>query len=521
MRPVFDPTGGPDVLVEKMIGTAYETVKRVYCHLPEIRRLDDVLAEIPTLAQTTVDNALAGALPPILDQLDEKVQVAEGWAGEAEASAEAAAQSALAATKVNMMFPFTSDVSQMIYDVTVISGQTDVNTAGMALWVEGAIEFDFTILSATTFMLNDATSYPDNVQMRVILNAHFNDLVHGFDQLLGALEQEYKDAAALNGRWCGLHLVPPTTRLDSSPLQEADEYQNRSDKLRYSWNGSTWVALNSSAQQLEARLKNNSDPTKGVAETGFAGSTSAIEFYRGRSLQVPSKISLSAHRGLSRVAPENTIAAFEMAARGGFHGLETDAQLTSDGVWVVIHDSQVNRTTNGTGNVKDMTLAQLRALDAGSWFDPYYSSEKIPTLDEYLRVCQLYGCTPHIELKDIERSYTDSEISSLAEACKVVFPELDFVLYCFSTTLISRLRSLHRDITLAYLTETFSAAAIDLCADLHPCGLSINRSAVPADISYATGKGVYLSAWTIDYSLFAEPLFKKGVRKLITNGWKP
>lgn len=262
MRPVFDPTGGPDVLVEKMIGTAYETVKRVYCHLPEIRRLDGVLTEIPVLAQTSVDNALAVALPPILAQMDEKVQAAEGWAGEAEASAEAAAQSALAATKVNMMFPFTSDVSQMIYDVTVISGQTDVNTVGMALWVEGAIEFDFTILSATTFMLNDATAYPDNAQMRVILNAHFNDLVHGFDQLLGALEQEYKDAAALNGRWCGLHLIPPTTRLDNSPLQEADEYQNRSDKLRYSWNGFTWVALNSSAQQLEAALAAPSGATK-------------------------------------------------------------------------------------------------------------------------------------------------------------------------------------------------------------------------------------------------------------------
>lgn len=95
MRPVFDPTGGPDVLVEKMIGQAYATVKRVYCHLPEIKRLDAVLTEIPTLAQTTADNALAAALPPILDQLDGKVQAAEGWAGESEASAEAAAQSAL------------------------------------------------------------------------------------------------------------------------------------------------------------------------------------------------------------------------------------------------------------------------------------------------------------------------------------------------------------------------------------------------------------------------------------------
>lgn len=272
-RPYTDFPRNEQGLVDNFIGTAYDTVKRVYDNLPEIQRLDDVLEEIPTLAQTSVDNALAVAMPPVLAQMDEKVQAAEGWAGEAEASAEAAAQSALAATKVNMMFPFTSDVSQMIYDVTVISGQTDVNTAGMALWVEGAIEFDFTILSATTFMLNDATAYPDNAQMRVILNAHFNDLVHGFDQLLGALEQEYKDAASLNGRWCGVHVVPPTTRLDGSPLQDADEYQNRSDKLRYSWNGSTWIALNSSAQQLEERL---ASPT-GAKHSGYTYGTAHSE----------------------------------------------------------------------------------------------------------------------------------------------------------------------------------------------------------------------------------------------------
>lgn len=277
MRPVFDPTGGPDVLVEKMIGTAYETVKRVYCHLPEIRRLDGVLTEIPILAQTSVDNALAVAMPPILAQMDEKVQAAEGWAGEAEASAEAAAQSALAATKVNMMFPFTFSPSQVVYDVTVISGQSDVNTAGLALWVEGAIEFDFTILSATTFMLNNATAYPNNAQMRIIVNAHFNDLVHGFDQLLTALEQEYIKAAELNGRWCGLHLVPPTTRINGDPLQEADEYQNRGDKLRYSWNGSAWIALNSSAQQLEERLADLTSPAYGAGKIAVYGTGKMLD----------------------------------------------------------------------------------------------------------------------------------------------------------------------------------------------------------------------------------------------------
>ena len=272
---------------------------------------------------------------------------------------------------------------------------------------------------------------------------------------------------------------------------------------------------------LRQEAADSVDPSKGVGMFGFAGGTAALEFYRARSLQDGGKVALSAHRGLSRVAPENTIASFEMAARAGFQGLETDAQLTSDGHWVVIHDSRVDRTTNGTGSVMNMTLSQLRELDAGSWFDPYYSAEKIPTLDEYLRVCRVYGCTPHVELKDIERSYTDAEISSLASICKAAFPELNFVLYCFSNTLISRLRRLHRDIKLSYLTESFTTAAVDLCASLHPCELSVNRTGIPSDISYATSRGVYLSAWTIDYAMFADSLLKKGVRNLITNGWKP
>ena len=199
MRPVFDPTGGPDVLVEKMIGTAYETVKRVYCHLPEIRRLDGVLTEIPILAQTSVDNALSVAMPPILAQLGEKVQAAEGWAGEAEASAEAAAQSAIEASKVSRMFPFFYNSNQLTYDVTVISGDPTVTTAGLALWVEGAIEYDFTILSGTLFRMNDISAYPDNAQMRIIVNARFDDLVQNFDQLQDSFEQTFEDFLSGSG----------------------------------------------------------------------------------------------------------------------------------------------------------------------------------------------------------------------------------------------------------------------------------------------------------------------------------
>src|SRR5436190_20563712 len=76
-----------------------------------------------------------------------------------------------------------------------------------------------------------------------------------------------------------------------------------------------------------------------------------------------------AHRGASGFAPENTLAAFKFALALGADGVELDVQLSADGHPVVIHDSRVNRTTNGTGAVSRLTLDQLQSLDAGSWFD--------------------------------------------------------------------------------------------------------------------------------------------------------
>jgi len=91
-----------------------------------------------------------------------------------------------------------------------------------------------------------------------------------------------------------------------------------------------------------------------------------------------------AHRGASAYAPENTLAAFSLALRQEADGIELDAKLTKDGHVVVIHDPTVYRTTGAQGWVKDMTLAELRALDAGSHFDVAFKGEQIPTLDEVL-----------------------------------------------------------------------------------------------------------------------------------------
>ncbi len=90
------------------------------------------------------------------------------------------------------------------------------------------------------------------------------------------------------------------------------------------------------------------------------------------------------HRGAKGHAPENTLSSFTVAAGMGVNVVETDVHLSKDGQVVLIHDHTVNRTTNGHGHIKDLTLAELKKLDAGSWYDRRFVGERIPTLDELL-----------------------------------------------------------------------------------------------------------------------------------------
>jgi len=106
-----------------------------------------------------------------------------------------------------------------------------------------------------------------------------------------------------------------------------------------------------------------------------------------------------AHRGASGYAPENTFAAFRRAVAQGVSFIETDLHLTRDAHFVAIHDETVERTTNGRGAIHDMTLAEVRRLDAGSWFASEFMGERIPTLDEILEFTKKHDVVFYLELK--------------------------------------------------------------------------------------------------------------------------
>lgn len=116
--------------------------------------------------------------------------------------------------------------------------------------------------------------------------------------------------------------------------------------------------------------------------------TCAIALGAGDVPELPAR-GVCAHRGASSVFPENTLPAFKEAGRLGAHMIEFDVYLTKDKQPVIMHDPTVDRTTDGAGKVRDLTLEEIKKLDAGSWKAPQYAGLTVPTLDEALAVMPL------------------------------------------------------------------------------------------------------------------------------------
>lgn len=120
-----------------------------------------------------------------------------------------------------------------------------------------------------------------------------------------------------------------------------------------------------------------------------------------------------AHRGMSRIAPENTIPAYIEARRAGFIYVETDVAWTHDNVAVLLHDTTIDRTSNGTGNIADLDYDDIKDLDFGSWFSPKYAGTKIPTFEEFIQLCRKIGLYPVLDLRSHNQTQLDALISMI------------------------------------------------------------------------------------------------------------
>lgn len=185
----------------------------------------------------------------------------------------------------------------------------------------------------------------------------------------------------------------------------------------------------------------------------------------------PNRILNVAHRGASGHAPEHTLAAYELGQK--MHGdyIEVDLQMTKDGVLIAMHDEKVNRTTNGTGYVKDKTLEEIKQLDAGSWFnekypekaDPAYEGLKVPTLKE---VIQKFGrgARYYIETKSPEvYPGMEEELLRILNKYKLIGPNAPsskVLIQSFSEESLSIIHSMNPNIPLIQLISYSEPATI-------------------------------------------------------------
>jgi glycerophosphoryl diester phosphodiesterase len=212
-----------------------------------------------------------------------------------------------------------------------------------------------------------------------------------------------------------------------------------------------------------------------------------------------------AHRGASADAPENTWAAFELALAQGADGIEFDVHLTRDGVPVVLHDTRLERTTNGRGRVRETTAAALARLNAGSWFNrrfperarAEYSAARIPRLDEVLRWVRARRCQAFLEIKQPRLRYRGIEAKAL-EQIYAAGAERQVTVISFHLATLARLRRLDPHIALG-LDVVRPLVAVARARRVSAQTLLPHwRFATPQQISRAHRAGLQVFAWGLD-----------------------
>ncbi|MCT1575972.1 glycerophosphodiester phosphodiesterase [Oceanobacillus kimchii] len=159
-----------------------------------------------------------------------------------------------------------------------------------------------------------------------------------------------------------------------------------------------------------------------------------------------------AHRGASKYAPENTRASFELAYQMNADGIETDVQLSKDGIPVLFHDEKIKRTARKRGYIQEYTYNELKTMDVGSWFGNEYNGEFIMSLEEFLLWIADKPLLLHLELKNNQIDYPHLEILTynLVER----YGLLDRTFFStFSTRSIQRLNKISTDTNIGWLTN--------------------------------------------------------------------
>jgi glycerophosphoryl diester phosphodiesterase len=225
-----------------------------------------------------------------------------------------------------------------------------------------------------------------------------------------------------------------------------------------------------------------------------------------------------AHRGASAFAPENTLSAFRLAEVHGADGIELDAKLTRDSAVIILHDMRLERTTSGTGDVRDWPLEDIRRLDAGGYFHPRFQGEQVPTLEEVLDALQT-GMLINIELTNY-----GSVFDELPELVFRIIAERGVeervLVSSFNPVAIIKIRRLSEAIRTALLVRTTTPGVVVRLMQqilrpdyFHPEYGILNNRVLAKE--HAAGRKVM--AWTVNGRDEIRRLIASGIDGIITD----
>ncbi len=225
-----------------------------------------------------------------------------------------------------------------------------------------------------------------------------------------------------------------------------------------------------------------------------------------------------AHRGDRINAPENTLPAFEKAVELGCPMLELDLALSKDRQVVVLHDETIERTTNGAGRVKDLTLEELRSLDAGFWFSDEYRGTFLPTLDEVLQSCG-HRILFNLEIKPeaFEPGGKDRITVQIVAALNKYQLRDQALLSSFSTEVLEDIAAMPNAPALAYLVEQYDPVCLEWMTQFKVFSLNLLSQLQPEQVRQIKRAGFRLFCYTVNEPLEMMKLWAMGVDGVFTD----
>lgn len=233
-----------------------------------------------------------------------------------------------------------------------------------------------------------------------------------------------------------------------------------------------------------------------------------------------------AHRGYSSVSPENTDVAMAIAAKTGADFVESDVSTTADGTPWMLHDNTVDRTTDGTGALKDRTDVYLRGLDAGSWFDPAFTGEPLPSLDAQLAQVKRGSSKFLLEIKGPQ---TRAQVERIVDRVKAAGMTRKTVIQSFDDNIVRWSRELEPAIPTMILRGALDADPVATAKSLGVVSYNPSWAAIkgkPALIDDLNDAGIAVMPYTVDNPADWATMRDQGIDGIITNkpgelaGWK-